>query len=271
MRLWALVAVGLAAGGVVACSKIEAKGVDLAPHKAVYAMRLASAQGGSGIAGANGEMTYEFGDACDGWTVENRTVLNFAYNEGANVATVWDFSTWESKDGLRYRFRVRSTRDGEVTEEIDGSATLKGKGKSGVAIFTKPEALTLDLPEGTIFPTEHTVDLLKTAQDGKPMLAKVLFDGTSTDGPFDVTAFIGKPAAANDNSAPPLGSSLLTGPSWHMDLAFFPIKGQQASPDYEVGLRYQDNGIARDILQNFGNFTLRGQLDKVEALKKPEC
>ena len=64
------------------------------------------------------------------WLID-KTALTFAYSDGAPVTTTWDFATWESKDGLHYRFRVRSTRDGAVSEEIDGVADLEGKGKGG--------------------------------------------------------------------------------------------------------------------------------------------
>ena len=88
--------------------------MDLAAHRAIYKMSLATAKSGSGVTAASGAMSYKFGDSCDGWIVENKTALTFAYSDGAPVSTTWDFVTWESKDGLHYRFRVRSTRDGAV-------------------------------------------------------------------------------------------------------------------------------------------------------------
>ena len=96
----------------------------LAPHRAVYEMTLASTQPGSGIVGAGGSMTYEFADVCDGWTVENRIAINYTYTEGGQAATTTDFLTWESKDGLKYRFRLRNMRDGAVTVEMEGVASL---------------------------------------------------------------------------------------------------------------------------------------------------
>jgi hypothetical protein len=261
---------GLVGLGFLAAPSFAApQTVDLAPHRAIYSMVLSSARPGSGIAGASGAMTYEFGDACDGWTVENKTILNFAYNEGANVATVWDFSTWESKDGLRYRFRVRNVRDGQTTEEIDGTATLKGKGQAGTATFALPAPQTKNLPRGTLFPTEHTVRLVESGMAGKPILLRTVFDGTGMEGPFSVNAVIGQPQQGSGTSE--VDSPLLKVPSWHMDMAFFPVGSKEANPDYEVGLRYLSNGIARDILQNFGNFSIKGKLERIEPLPKPDC
>src|SRR5579859_384551 len=181
-----------------------------------YKMSLASSKSGSGVTAASGAMSYKFGDSCDGWIVENKTALSFAYSDGAPVSTTWDFVTWESKDGLHYRFRVRSTKDGVVNEEIDGTADLEGKGKGGVAKFTLPEAKTLKLPAGTLFPTEHTERMIELAQAGEHMAERTLFDGTGTDNTFAVSALIGKAAAANKNKPEAAGISraLLATPSW---------------------------------------------------------
>ncbi len=270
----AVAIVALAAGGTVAVA--APIGSDLAPHRAVYAMSLNSTKLGGGVTGASGAMTYKFGDSCDGWTVENKTVLSFAYNEGAPVATTWDFVTWESKDGLHYHFRVRSTRDGVVSEEIDGVANLDGQGKGGLAKFTLPEPKTIRLPKGTLFPTEHTIRLLEAAQKGAHSLERILFDGTGTDGAFDVNAVIGKPVVANANASPAVANpavnaALLSAPSWHMQMAFFLQAGNDPTPDYEVALRYYLNGVADEVVQSFGNFSLKGTLQQLEPLPKPDC
>jgi len=248
-------------------------GADLASHRAIYKMTLATAKSGSGVTAASGAMSYKFGDSCDGWIVENKTALTFAYSDGAPVSTTWDFVTWESKDGLHYRFRVRSTRDGAVNEEIDGTADLDGKGKGGVAKFTLPEVKTLKLPKGTLFPTEHTVRMIELAEAGEHMAERTLFDGTGTDQTFEVSALIGKIAAATKNasSTGAINHTLLAAPSWPMQMAFFPVGSDDAEPDYEVGVRYYENGVADDVLQSFGNFSLKGTLEKLEALPKPDC
>jgi hypothetical protein len=249
-------------------------GADLVSHRAIYKMTLASAKSGSGVTAASGAMSYKFGDSCDGWTVENKTALTFSYSDGPPVATTWDFVTWESKDGLHYRFHVRSTRDAVVNEEIDGTADLDGKGKGGTAKFTLPEPKTLKLPAGTLFPTEHTLRMIELAQHGEHLAERTLFDGTGTDNTFAVSAIIGKAAQATKVSAPDLpgiNRMLLASTSWPMQMAFFPDGSTDPEPDYEVGVRYYQNGVADDVLQSFGNFSLRGTLEKLEALPKPDC
>ncbi len=270
MRLAALSAAALMiASGAGLAATI---GTDLVAHRAIYRMNLATTQSGSGVTAASGAMSYKFGDSCDGWIVENKTALSFAYSDGPPVATTWDFVTWESKDGLHYRFRVRSTRDGVINEEIEGVADLDGAGKGGTAKFTLPEAKTLKLPKGTIFPTEHTVRMIEMAQKGERLVERTLFDGTGTDDTFLVNAVIGRSrtALARTNVAN-INNALLGTPSWPMHLAFYPDASLDADPDYEVAVRYYQNGVADDVLQSFGNFSLRGTLERLESMPKPDC
>jgi hypothetical protein len=249
----------------------------LSPHQATYSMALATTRLSGGVTGAQGSMFYKFGDSCDGWTVENRTDLSFSYGEDSPVATKWEFVTWESKDGLRYRFRVRTSRNGDVTEEIDGEASLFGHGKGGIAKYTRPEAKTIRLPAGTLFPTEHTMTLIEAARRGEHQVGRVVFDGSDDEGAYDVYALVGHSRPANSPLSPALAAVpsiatlLLTAPSWPMDIAFYSLRSKDSMPDYEVGMRYYQNGVADDIVQSFGDFSLRGTLTKLEPLPKPAC
>jgi hypothetical protein len=240
----------------------------LLTHRAVYAMSLASTQPGSGIAGATGTMTYQFSDSCDGWVVENRIAVTYSYTEGGQSDTTTDFLTWESKDGLKYRFRLRGTRDGQTTDDVEGTADLHGKRHAGEARYTRPRTMTIPLPPGTLFPTEHTVRLLDAARSDQRMLYRILFDGSDTEGPYDVSALIGHARAAEGADA---ANPLLNAPSWPMRLAFYPVHGSDPTPDFEMTLDYLPNGVSRTIVQSFKNFSLQGQLSSLKALPRKGC
>lgn len=269
-RKGALVALSVTASAAGLISAGPAPAVELAPHRAFYTMSLNSSKLSGGVSGAQGAMTYQFSDSCDGWTVENKTALTFSYAEGGQVSTTWDFLTWESKDGMSYRFKVRSTRDGVVTEEIDGSAKLDGKDGSGTARYVRPEQKTVKLPPGTLFPTAHTAQLLQRAIAGEHIFNRLVFDGSDDTGPLEVNALIGKSlnTAATVASGP---QPLVAVPAYQVNMAFYPVTGQGALPDYEVKLNYHVNGVAENVLQIFDTFSLRGKLDKVEKVAKPEC
>lgn len=263
-RVWA----AAAAAGCLCASAALAGPADLAPHRAVYAMGLSTIKPGAGIAAASGTMSYEFDDSCDGWVVENRIAINYAYTEGGQVLSTTDFITWESKDGLHYKFRMRNTRDGQVTEDVEGQADLKGKGQGGVARFTRPEPITVQLPKGTLFPTEHTLRLLDAARAGGRSFWRVVFDGSGTEGPYEVNALIGSP---NQSFAAAANSPLLASQAWPMRLAFFPVSSPDPMPNFEMALTYHPNGVSQQIVQSFKNFSLSGKLQSVEALPGKRC
>src|SRR5260370_29565988 len=132
---------------------------DIAPHRALYSMSLGQTHGDSGVTGAGGTMAYQWGESCDGWTVEQRYRLKMGYAESADVSIASNFVTWEAKDGLRYRFNQKETRNGSEDEEIHGTAKLDAPGKGGTAEFEKPEGKSFPLPAGVLFPSSHTIFL----------------------------------------------------------------------------------------------------------------
>ena len=136
---------------------VPVSAADIDPHRALYTLSLGSARSGSGVLGANGAMYYEWGETCDGWTVEQRFRLWLLYAEAGGGELSSTLVTWESKDGLRYRFNERRLKNGEADEEVKGEAKLDGADKGGKAEFTRPETTTMNLAPNVLFPTAHTI------------------------------------------------------------------------------------------------------------------
>ena len=101
---------------------------ELVPHRAIYRITLGSSTPGSGVVGTEGAMLYRFDDGCDGWTVENKTYVRYHRDQAESIETSWTYVTWESKDGLAYRFRVKNDRNGETFQRFQGTASLGGSG-----------------------------------------------------------------------------------------------------------------------------------------------
>ncbi len=256
-----------------ACSAAPSFAVEISPHRALYTLTLGSTRSSSGVVGANGAMVYEWGETCEGWTVQQRFRLRLEYSEQGNVEVSSTLVTWELKDGLRYRFNERRLRNGELDEEIKGEAKLDGPDKGGSAEFTKPEAANLTLPAGVLFPTAHTVLLIQRAQAGDQFVARKVFDGATVENAGQITAVIGpelKPGDKNAGETLPK-SPLLNRPSWRMRLAFFPADSKQEQPDYELGMRLLDNGVSQDMTLDYGDYVIRARLDDIEALPRPSC
>lgn len=156
--------------------------VEIAPHRAIYKMSLASARNSSIVSDVRGQMMFEWADACDGWTIEQRFQLRFQYSEGEQVDMTTNYATWESKDGQTYRFNVRKLVNGELDEELRGTAEAHGD-RPGVARYLKPEEQEIELPGGTLFPSMHTIELLKRAAAGDKLFGTTVFDGSDTEEP----------------------------------------------------------------------------------------
>ena len=230
----------------------------LAAHRAIYTLTLSSARGREIIA-ATGTMGYEVIDACDGWAVRQRLSMTLTNSEGQDIQMVSDYATWESKDGLKFRFHMKQTTDTAVTSQTDGDASLERAGGPGEARYTVPSDTTKKLPPGTLFPMAHTSAILAAAHDGKKFITLPLFDGTDDNGAEDSSIVIldWKPPMANKY---PLLSGL---PSTRVRLAFFERDTGSEVPSYQVGMRYWENGVADNLQMDFGDFVMDAQMTEL--------
>lgn len=243
---------------------------ELASHNAVYTLALDSIRSGSGIQDASGHMSSRFADTCDGWTTETRSILDITDAQDTALTTRWDFLSWESKDGLDYRFRVRSSQNSKIIEAIDGTAHLRAVGEEGEVRFTSPEAATFSLPRGTLFPTQHTMALIAHAVAGGKILALPVFNGSVVGPPFFVNAILGHEIATSitSESSDPL---LTATPSWRIGLAYFKTNDEDPTPYHEMKVRYHLNGVAEEVRQDFGVFSLNARLKEMKVVSKPDC
>ncbi len=254
---------------LLAGSAGAAAAAEIMPHRALYAMSLSRASGDAGVTGASGTMAYQWGETCSGWTIEQNYRLKMGYAESPDVSIASNFVTWEAKDGLRYRFNQKETRNGAAEEEIRGAAKLDGPGKGGTADFEKPPGKSFKLPPGVLFPSAHTIFLIDKAKAGENFVSKHIFDGATADGAVLVSAVIGPKVEPDAEAAKK--SPLLNRPGWHVRLAFFPADPKAEKPDYELGMLLLDNGVSRNMVIDYGDYAIRAKLDDIEPLTKPNC
>ena len=156
----------------------------LIAHKALYLLTLDTAKSNEVVA-ARGTMGYEVTDACDGWAVRQRLNMTITNSDGQDIQMSSDYATWESKDGLRFRYHMRQTTDTAVTSQTDGEAALRKTGGPGEAHYNSPHDSVSRLPPGTLFPMAHTAAIIAAARDKKHFLTLPLFDGTDENGVED--------------------------------------------------------------------------------------
>ncbi len=265
-----LFAAGLPAAVALALFGAGSTGAaEIMPHRALYSISLTRTGGDAGVTGASGTMVYQWGEVCDGWTVEQHYRLKMGYSESPDVSIASSFVTWEAKDALRYRFNQKETRSGADDEETRGEAKLDGSGKGGAADFEKPSAKNVKLPSGVLFPSGHTIMLIGKAEAGDNFMSMQVFDGATAESAVLVSAVIGAKVEPDAEAAKK--SPLLDRPGWRVRLAFFPADHKAEKPDYELSMILLDNGVSRDMVIDYGDYAIRAKLDDIEALPKPGC
>ncbi len=251
---------------------LKTDGVTIAPHRAIYDMALTSQKNGSKITDVSGKMIFEWADACDGWAIQQNLQLHFSYAEGDTSSVSSNEVSWESKDGKTYNFNIRRVNDGKETENYRGKASLTAS--DGKAVYTNPEGKIVHLPAGTLFPTTHTKLMIAAANAGEHFFTRRVFDGTDEAGSNDVSVFIGTSQAASvaASAKDTLASNpLLAAPAWPVHMAFFKFDDENSQPDYEMDLVLLNNGIARSMKIDYGDFSVTGKLQAVESLPTPHC
>ncbi len=224
-------------------------------HRALYTLTLGAAKG-QDVVGARGTMGYEVTDACDGWAVRQRLRMTVTNADGQDIEMASDYATWESKDGLRFRYHMRQTTDTAVTSQTDGEATLTKAGGPGEAHYSAPEDHVLPLPAGTVFPMFHTEAILAAAHAKQRFLNLPLFDGTDENGIEDSFIVILDQKGPMQTPYPVLSALAST----RVHISFFDHKVSAMTSTYEVSMRYWDNGVADDMAMDFGDFVMNAKI-----------
>ena len=248
-----------------AMSDSEAASDGLASHRAIYGMSLKSADQSSDIAELTGQMLIETIDACDGWVLKQRIALVITNYQGDEVNSYTSFTSWESKDGRRFRFEQETKHNDVVVEELGGVASMIPDG-GGMVVFNQPGASNMELAPGTLFPTQHAALLIASAEAGEVFVNRVVFDGTTAEGPSQVSAFISAP-----RDGPRLPGEVSAPRVWPVRLAFYDVASSASAPDVEIGLLLQSDGVMRHMVLDYGTFSIEGRLEKLELLPPIEC
>jgi EipB-like len=238
--------------------------MELAAHRAFYRLTLASTEN-SGVTNASGAMEYEVIDGCTGWATQQRLDMTVLDREGGDTHTVSDYSTWESKNGQDFRFRItQSTND---DREVRAGWAELPPGKPGFAVYTAPDSRRVTLPAGTVFPMAQTEAVLAAAQKGQMFVSVPVFDGTATDSVENTFTVITSYGQIRPTAFAPLSKL----PSLFVHMGYFDTDTTEMLPDTLLSMHYWDNGVADGLLMDFGNFTMAGTLAQFRLLPPHHC
>ena len=250
--------------------------VELDAHRAIYEIELLRGGGGTDFTNVSGTMYLDWNDVCDGWTMTQHVRLLFSNPNGTTMQNDFSFSSWESRNGKKFRYSMLSKTNGNLNEKVEGEASIDPATGAGRAKFAKPKELELKLPGGTIFPTEHLFDTINHALTGGKILTRNVFSGTGDDSLNEVSSVIGSPlerssvgewSTLNDED----GNWSKDLRSWPVSMAYFPFGGEDSTPELEIHFEILENGVAPTMDLDYGTFSMRGIMKHVEFYPAPTC
>lgn len=258
-----------AAAGLVLCcgAALAAPPMPLAAHRALYKLSLDKANGSSAPATADGLIAYEFsGSSCEGYVSNFRQMTELQPQEGAARVTDMRSTTFEDGDAKGFNFKVETMVDGHQADELDGRAEKSAAGALSVNL-SRPRKISLSFDRNVQFPTEQILHILDAARAGKSTLAVKVFDGSDTgDKVHDTLAIIGHVSQEEASEAPAQIDVLKTMRHWPITVSYFDDDQQDGQPNYVLSFDLYENGISRELKLDYGDFTLKGELTKLELL-----
>jgi hypothetical protein len=248
--------------------------VRLVPHRAVYDLSLAKSTGSRSVESARGRIAFDFtGDACAGYGLKYRqvTVLESA-ETGARTSDLRT-ATFEDGDGKAFRFKTDSGPDAK-REPVEGEAERQDG--TGLTVRLKqPKRDSVTFAGDIVFPTAHMRRLVEAARAGQTTLSVKVFDG-SEDGRkvYDTLAVIGRriePGRVDALEAAAHQEGLAKLARWPVTLSYFTAGEGERTPVYVLSFDLYENGVSRALLLDYGDFALRGEMQKLDLLPESAC
>lgn len=283
-----IVSTGSGALAVIAGPETTTDSAVLVPHRAVYEITLADKSQAVSVSAVRGRMVFEItGSPCEGYTQNMRMITRTTDERGKSSLSDIRSSTWEQGNGHRLRFSSSQYLDQQLQEVVAGAATRVRKAQRIRVEITKPGAATLELPGDALFPTQHSLALIRAARAGKRNLNVRVFDGSEQgQGFYRTYSYIGTKVPAVVAGAKPgkvrkaresrknmIRLGLARMPSWPVAVSYFNGEGNSddSAPSYELSFRLYPNGVSRDLLINYGTFSVRGRLSQIKYLHTGPC
>ena len=253
---WALL-VGL----LVAMPAVAA---ELLPHRATFTLSLRPG-GSPGILGVIGRIAFAYETACDG-AITRHAMQTLIRDAGGKVTdSRATMLLWERADGAEMTFETTATYNERPDAPYTGRANRTGA-TFGLVAYEVPGG-KFQLNPGTVFPSEHSRDVLLAAQRGERMLTQDVFQGGGPTNYMTVTAAISDLLPPADGIDPALNGLR----SWNVREAYYRPGGRRELPEHEFGFRLYEGGLIDALDLDFGPFRVVGKLTNLELLNQPRC
>lgn len=272
-----LVAGTLVLGGWADVSHAQsgtAERVVLAPHRAVYDLKLNTAKPSRSVDGARGRIAFDFtGDACEGYALSFRqvTVLESTETGARNIDV--RTTNFEDGEGKLFRFKTQASVGGRLDDRVDGVAEKRDQNFR--VQIRQPKADRFEFGADVIFPSEHLKRVIQAARTGRTTFNVQVYDG-SDEGKqiYDTFAVIGRKSEAGTLDKleeavrlPEMASQA----RWPVSISYFKAGSGEVSPSYAISFDLFENGVTRALILDYRDFQMTGELTKLDMMKPSAC
>jgi hypothetical protein len=255
---------------------VQAGTIALAPHRAVYDLKLLRAPGKRQVEAVRGRILYDFsGSPCEGYVLQFRQVSELDSGEGKTALSDLRASTWEEGEAKTFRFNSTNYLNQKPVEAADGHAD---RDAGGVTVqLAKPDAKSFKLGPDTVFPAEHMRRIIEAARAGTTILEFPVFDGSENgEKVFDTLTVIGRSIPPDEKKPTDASAAYpaLTGMArWPVRISYFDrsTEGGEHTPVYSIGFEMYENGISRSLSLDYGDFVVAGEMSQLELKQAKAC
>jgi hypothetical protein len=254
--------------------------VVLAPHRAVYDLKLSKTHGSRSIEAVRGRILYDFtGNSCDGYALQFRQVSELDSGEGKAALSDLRSTTWEDAAAKTFRFNSENLVNEQQTDAVDGHAERNGQ---AVAVsLSKPKEKRFTEPVDAVFPTEHMRRIIVAAREGKSILEFPVYDGSeSGEKLYNTLTVIGRAIPAGAKTPDDAGAKIPAMSKlarWPVTISYFERQSEKAeqtgeqTPVYSIGFELYENGISRALTLDYPDFTISGKMTSLEMKQEKPC
>lgn len=268
-------AIGLALALPSGLEAAEADEVPLSAHRAIYDLTLNASRGKQSMQSANGRILYDFtGNMCDGYALSFRQVTELDSGEGKRATSDLRTTNWEDGQGKSFRFVTKNFLNGEPADDAEGKAE---RTEAGVIVsITRPAPKKADLGPA-VFPSDHMRRIIVAARAGQSLLEVGTYDGAENgEKVYNSLTVIGKAIAPGERAPTDAAAgkpALEKLTRWPVTISYFDRAkaGGDQTPAYAMSFELYENGIARAIRIDYGDFILDGRLSSLDIPDAKPC
>ena len=257
---------------------VPAASTELAPHRAVYDLKLLRSRGKRALESVRGRILYDFsGNVCDGYVLQFRQVSELDSGEGKVAMSDLRATTWEDGGAKKFRFNSQNFVDQRAIDAVDGSAQ-RDSDKVEVKL-AKPTEKSFGIDKNMVFPTEHMRLIIEAARDGKSILELPVYDGSESGEKLYATMTVIGREIPPDQKVPTDAAAgkteLARMKRWPVTISYFDKSAKTAegeqTPVYAIGFELYENGISRALTLDYGDFVVSGEMSQLEVKPVTAC